>query len=210
MTRIRNVKLQVLLCLESSEPRMRSADHPEADHRGGVDLAERRDRHPPALLVAPCVIYRYFGFYDTLGEEEQGFDKVFGKQEKDVRIENVCKDIIKVCNNVERQPRSPLNKCLRCLGNNALLITPIFIESDTGTFFCNLHGKSVLNPRCKSSPQRIYCSRLHVSSGCPQCDAQQIWQRNKDKCWWLWGEILHASCGRRKSSQTVQPSSEPI
>lgn len=98
----------------------------------------------------------------------------FWQAGKDVRIKNVCKDIIKVCNDVEMQPRSPLNKCLRCLGNNALLITPIFIESDTGTFFCNLHGKSVLNPRCKSRPQRIYCSSLHVSSGCPWSDAQQI------------------------------------
>jgi len=70
---------------------------------------------------------------------------------------------------------------LRFLGNNAVL-TPVFIESDTGTVFCDLHGKSVLNTWHKSSPQRIYCSSLRVSSGCPQHDAQQTSQRNKDIC----------------------------
>lgn len=51
----------------------------------------------------------------------------------------------------------------RCLGNNALLITPIFLESNTGTVFCNLQGKSVLNIWHKLSPQGI----IALVSACP-------------------------------------------
>lgn len=51
----------------------------------------------------------------------------------------------------------------RCLGNNALLITPIFLESNTGTVFCDLHGKSMLNIWHKLSPQGI----IAPVSACP-------------------------------------------
>lgn len=51
----------------------------------------------------------------------------------------------------------------KCLGNNALLITPIFLESNTGTVFSDLHGKSVLNIWHKLSPQGI----IALVSTCP-------------------------------------------